>query len=111
MTRVQLKLKSFDFYYINLATNFLQSIFIFLNIDQYKQIILPSRIKKITVLRSPHIDKKSREQFQIKKYKKLIYLDFLNEKQSVLLLSFLKNSELIGIELEIRVEFLDYLKI
>jgi ribosomal protein S10 len=32
----------------------------------------PNKIKKITVLRSPHIDKKSREQFQMKIFKKNI---------------------------------------
>ncbi|RMG01172.1 MAG: 30S ribosomal protein S10 [Nitrospirae bacterium] len=33
---------------------------------------LPTRINKITVLRSPHIDKKSREQFEIRTHKRLI---------------------------------------
>ncbi len=33
---------------------------------------LPTRIKKITVLRSPHVDKKSREQFEIRTHKRLI---------------------------------------
>lgn len=33
---------------------------------------LPTRISKITVLRSPHVDKKSREQFEIRTHKRLI---------------------------------------
>ncbi len=33
---------------------------------------LPTRIQKYTVLRSPHIDKKSREQFEIRTHKRLI---------------------------------------
>ncbi len=33
---------------------------------------LPTRIQKFTVLRSPHIDKKSREQFEIRTHKRLI---------------------------------------
>jgi small subunit ribosomal protein S10 len=33
---------------------------------------LPTRINKITVLRSPHVDKKSREQFEIRTHKRLI---------------------------------------
>jgi len=33
---------------------------------------LPTRIEKITVLRSPHIDKKSREQFEIRTHKRLL---------------------------------------
>ncbi len=33
---------------------------------------LPTRIERITVLRSPHIDKKSREQFEIRTHKRLL---------------------------------------
>ncbi len=33
---------------------------------------LPTRIEKFTVNRSPHIDKKSREQFEIRTHKRLI---------------------------------------
>ena len=33
---------------------------------------LPTRLEKFTVLRSPHIDKKSREQFEIRPHKRLL---------------------------------------
>lgn len=33
---------------------------------------LPTRINKFTILRSPHVDKKSREQFEIRTHKRLI---------------------------------------
>ena len=33
---------------------------------------LPTRLEKFTVLRSPHIDKKSREQFEIRTHKRLL---------------------------------------
>ncbi|MDA1097297.1 MAG: 30S ribosomal protein S10, partial [Chloroflexi bacterium] len=33
---------------------------------------LPTRIKKFTVIRSPHVDKNSREQFEIRTHKRLI---------------------------------------
>ena len=33
---------------------------------------LPTLIKKFTVNRSPHVDKKSREQFELSSYKRLI---------------------------------------
>ncbi|MCZ6602534.1 MAG: 30S ribosomal protein S10 [Planctomycetota bacterium] len=35
---------------------------------------LPTRIERYTVLRSPHIDKKSREQFEIRTHKRVIYI-------------------------------------
>lgn len=33
---------------------------------------LPTRIEKFTVLRSPHVDKKSREQFEIRTHKRMV---------------------------------------
>ena len=33
---------------------------------------LPTRIEKYTVLRSPHVDKKSREQFEIRTHKRVL---------------------------------------
>jgi small subunit ribosomal protein S10 len=43
---------------------------------------LPTRINKYTVLRGPHIDKKSREQFEIRTHKRL--LDILEPTQETL---------------------------
>ena len=40
---------------------------------------LPTRIHKYTVLRSPHVDKKSREQFEIRVHKRLV--DILDPTQ------------------------------
>jgi len=43
---------------------------------------LPNRINRFTVLRSPHVDKKSREQFEIRNHKRLI--DILQPTQKTL---------------------------
>ena len=43
---------------------------------------LPTRINRYTVLRGPHIDKKSREQFEIRTHKRL--LDILDPTQATL---------------------------
>src|SRR6202008_4859361 len=43
---------------------------------------LPTKINKYTVLRSPHTDKKSREQFEIRTHKRL--LDILEPTQQTL---------------------------
>jgi len=37
-------------------------------------VLLPTRLKKYCVLRSPHVDKKSREQFEMRIHKRLIEL-------------------------------------
>lgn len=43
---------------------------------------LPTRISKYTVLRSPHVDKKSREQFEMRKHKRLV--DIVDPTQKTL---------------------------
>ena len=43
---------------------------------------LPTSINKYTVLRGPHVDKKSREQFEIRTHKRL--LDILDPTQQTL---------------------------
>ncbi len=43
---------------------------------------LPTRINRFTVLRGPHVDKKSREQFEIRTHKRL--LDILDPTQQTL---------------------------
>lgn len=43
---------------------------------------LPTRIRKYTVLRSPHVDKKSREQFELRRHKRLI--DIIDPTQKTL---------------------------
>lgn len=43
---------------------------------------LPTRINKYTVLRGPHIDKKSREQFEVRTHKRL--LDIVEPTQQTL---------------------------
>ncbi len=43
---------------------------------------LPTRFTKYTVLRSPHIDKKSREQFEMRQHKRLV--DIVDPSQKTL---------------------------
>jgi len=43
---------------------------------------LPTSISRYTVLRSPHVDKKSREQFEIRTHKRV--LDILEPKQQTI---------------------------
>jgi len=41
----------------------------------YGPVPLPTKIERYTVLRSPHIDKKSREQFEIRTHKRIIDIE------------------------------------
>jgi hypothetical protein len=77
----------------------------------------PKSIKRYTVIRSPHIDKKARDQFEIQEFKTLIKLKFAviptpigdsveTTPESFLCFSILeniKNSKFLGIQMQIRV--------
>jgi small subunit ribosomal protein S10 len=105
MVQIYLKIKSFDFYYILLNLNYIKSILNFLNLKIDKQVKLPSKIHKFTLIKSPHIDKKSREQFELKKYRGFLQINTKDLDQIFLLINLLKNSNLIGVELEIKLKF------
>ncbi len=60
---------------------------------------LPTKINKWTVLRSPHKDKKSREQFEIRTHKRL--LDILEPTQQTLD-ALMKLDLSAGVDVEIR---------
>ena len=74
----------------------------------FKTISLPTLVKKVTTLRSPHIDKKSREQFEWKREKAEICfnLDFAAQVSFVLFV--LTHSRFPGVEIEIGVESKTY---
>jgi small subunit ribosomal protein S10 len=60
---------------------------------------LPTKISKFCVLRSPHVDKKSREQFEIRTHKRLI--DILDPTQQTVD-ALMKLDLAAGIDVEIK---------
>ena len=62
---------------------------------------LPTRINKFTVLRGPHVDKKSREQFEIRTHKRL--LDILDPTQQTLD-ALMKLDLSAGVDVEIKIK-------
>jgi small subunit ribosomal protein S10 len=70
--RIRIKLKAYDHKILDQSVNEI--------IDTVRRtggrvagpIPLPTRINKYTILRGPHVDKKSREQFEVRTHKRLI---------------------------------------
>jgi len=50
----------------------------------YSQVFMPKKIKKITLLKSPHVNKKAREQFQLKKLKNVIFFKIDDKAENLL---------------------------
>lgn len=67
-----------------------------LNVRLNGPIRLPTKIRKITLLRSPHIDKKSREQFELQVHKQIFLINFSNIS-SLVLFKFLLKTKTTGL--------------
>ena len=69
---IRIRLKAFDHRVLDQSTREIVNTAKRTGAQVRGPIPLPSRIEKFTVNRSPHIDKKSREQFEIRTHKRLI---------------------------------------
>jgi len=69
---IRIRLKAFDHRLLDQSTNEIVGTAKRTGAQVRGPIPLPTRIERFTVLRGPHVDKKSREQFEIRTHKRLI---------------------------------------
>ena len=69
---IRIRLKAFDYRVLDASTQEIVNTAKRTGAQVRGPIPLPTRIEKYTVLRGPHIDKKSREQFEIRTHKRLL---------------------------------------
>ena len=69
---IRIRLKAFDHRILDQSTNEIVSTAKRTGAEVRGPIPLPTNLRKFTVLRSPHIDKKSREQFEMRNHKRLL---------------------------------------
>lgn len=69
---IRIRLKAFDHRVLDQSTHEIVNTAKRTGAEVRGPIPMPTRIEKYTVLRSPHIDKKSREQFEIRTHKRLL---------------------------------------
>ena len=74
MKYIKLKIKTTEFPILKIYTKFLINFLKKLNIH-HKNINLPKKIKRITLLKSPHVYKKAREQFECKTFTSTIIIN------------------------------------
>jgi small subunit ribosomal protein S10 len=79
-------LRSFDNEFIKLASEQLYSVVSKSESKITGIIALPTRIKRFCVLRSPHVDKDSREHFELRLYKRFFDIETLSPSVLDLLL-------------------------
>lgn len=78
--QIRIKLRAYDYRILDESTKKIVDSVLNTGATVIGPVLLPTEIKKYTVLRSPHADKKSREQFEIRIHKRLIdIIDANNE--------------------------------
>ncbi len=81
-TKIRIRLKAFDHQLLDKSAFDIVETAKRTGADVAGPIPLPTHISRYTVLRGPHVDKKSREQFEIRTHKRL--LDILDPTQQTL---------------------------
>jgi ribosomal protein S10 len=76
-----------------------------INPNFYGNTGLPTLKKIFTVLSSPHIDKKSREQFEWVRFKNRISIFCISRNLIVFIFSLIKYSQFPGVELQLRIRY------
>jgi small subunit ribosomal protein S10 len=82
MDKIRIRLKAYDYKVLDQSVAEIVDIVRKTGAKLAGPVPLPTRINRFTVLRSPHVDKKSREQFEVRTHKRL--LDILEPTQQTL---------------------------
>ena len=82
MGKIRIKLRGFDSRLLDQSTNEIVDAVKRSGANVAGPVPLPTKITKYTVLRSPHVDKKSREQFEMRAHKRLV--DIVDPTQKTL---------------------------
>jgi small subunit ribosomal protein S10 len=70
--RIRVRLRGFDYHLVDQSARSIVQTVKRTGAKISGPVPLPTRIQKYTVLRSPHVNKKSREQFEMRTHKRLI---------------------------------------
>ena len=97
--KIRIRLKAYDHKLLDASTTEIVDTARRTGANVAGPIPLPTRINRFTVLRGPHIDKKSREQFEIRTHKRLI--DIIEPTQQTLE-ALMKLDLSAGVDVEIR---------
>ena len=99
MQKIRIRLKAYDYKLLDQSAGEIVETTKRTGAKVAGPIPLPTRINKFTVLRSPHVDKKSREQFEISTHKRLLEIQ---EPTSQTLDALMKLDLSAGVDVEIK---------
>ena len=85
--KIRVRLESFNHHLLTLSCQKITGLIQASNIDSYSMVPLPTDKRIYCVLRSPHVDKDSREHFEIRTHKRIIDISYDSEIDIIDLLS------------------------
>lgn len=80
MAKISIKVKAFESQLVDSATKKIVETAKSEGAKVVGPVPLPTRRERFTILRSVHVNKKSREQFEIRTHKRLVILEDVSEK-------------------------------
>ena len=92
--------KSYTLKNITLVLELFESIF---QRNQLGVFRYPTKIQKLTVLKSPHVHKKSREQFEVRTHKTQITINQFDRSQLDSLIQSIQSFKILGVQMQVRV--------
>jgi small subunit ribosomal protein S10 len=113
---LEISLKSFESKLVQNAVHQILSSLSSYSSLKFFHISFPQKQKRFTVLRSPHVDKKSREQFHLKSFKTMIRIHDQHQSDSTesyelrLFLENLKYLKLLGVQMKIQISYTTFLE-
>lgn len=81
-TKIRIRLKAFDHHLLDKSTSDIVETAKRTGARVAGPVPLPTELRRYTVLRGPHVDKKSREQFEVRTHKRI--LDIIEPTQQTL---------------------------
>ena len=99
MNRLRIKLKAYDYGILDKSVEEIVQTAKNTGARVVGPVPLPTEINKFTVLRSPHVNKKSREQFEMRTHKRLV--DIVDPTQQTVD-SLMKLDLSVGVDVEIK---------
>ena len=106
--KIQLHLKSYHAFYLNNVIIEIQKLCLEELFNSKTQLFLPLQKERYTLLRSPHVDKKSREQFERITHKRLLTFTFNHVRpvNRVLIERLLYGVQIAAVGVEIRIDYI-----
>ena len=104
---INLLFKSYNHYYIKNSLLHLSKTITGWGVPliNFKYIPLPKQRKRITLLKSPHVHKKAREQFEMSRKKSCIQIQVSTQKQAYLILLLLHYSKFPGVQVKLNIKY------